>query len=433
MFSGSFTITNNQSSNAAVTGLLFDSTIRSFSIILTASIVITNGTNLYETFTLEGTKASTGWTVCIGSSGDITGVTLSIGTGSGGLTDGQIYYTSPNFGANFSSGTFRFSVTQIAASGDLSAVALNTAGSYAVPSLQIVGTAEAVSGGVDNGALYIAGGATIAKSLNALNLNATGAVTAASLVAGNAVVTNLTASNAVISSSTITASNMTVTGTLTGANLAMASVTAGNLQVPGTLTVTNVTVNNLVQSSGTLMATGTYHTIGSIIVSGGNVGIATTTPRVPLHVNGLISRTTPLALFPVNGVNGLTSTGTTTITWGTIAIGSLTDLQLSYSNGTFTYTGTAPALFHINFGLWLTTPSSSAATSNAEVRVYLDGGINARFFQYVGSNPTTLSGTYTFAMSANQTFSLGIQLASAFTVNLNDSGYTYSWLRIMRI
>ena len=54
----------------------------------------------------------------------------------------------------------------------------------------------------------------------------------------------------------------------------MASVTAGNLRVPGTLTVTNITVNNVVQSSGTIVVTGNQNTIG----------INTTAPTAALHV-----------------------------------------------------------------------------------------------------------------------------------------------------
>jgi hypothetical protein len=69
----------------------------------------------------------------------------------------------------------------------------------------------------------------------------------------------------------------------------MASITAGNLRVPGTLTVTNVTVNNLVQSSGSIIVTGNSNTIGSIITTGGNVGIGTTAPSSKLDIAGNIN------------------------------------------------------------------------------------------------------------------------------------------------
>jgi hypothetical protein len=248
--SGSDTGVVNDGTLRSVSGLAFsNSTVRSFNVTVTVSIVRSSGGDLFETFTLEGNQKSSSWDLIVSSVGDDTSTSFSI------TSAGQVQHTTTVI-ANWTSTTIRFSGNQIVTSGTMTGLSTTTTGSFIVSSMQLADTTDAVNG-TSNGGLHVLGGATIAKSLNTLNLNATGAVTAASLVMGSA-----------------TASNMTVTGTLTGANLAMASITAGNLRVPGTLTVTNVTVNNLVQSSGSIIVSGPTNTIGSIITnSAGNVSI----------------------------------------------------------------------------------------------------------------------------------------------------------------
>jgi hypothetical protein len=138
--------------------------------------------------------------------------------------------------------------------------------------MQVSSTTDAVSG-VNNGALYIAGGATIAKNLSALSIST-----------GNIMTSSITTSNVVAS-------------TITSANLSVGTLTAGNLRVPGTLTVTNITVNNLVQSSGSIIATSNSNTIGTLIMnSAGNVGLGTTAPTYALNVNGNIKSQRPVRI-----------------------------------------------------------------------------------------------------------------------------------------
>jgi hypothetical protein len=105
------------------------------------------------------------------------------------------------------------------------------------------------------------------------------------------------------------AGSLYVTSNITTANLSATSITTTNLNVPGTLTVTNVTVNNFVQSNGSIVVTGNQNTIGTLVMnSAGNVGIATTGPAYTLDVNGTIARSgVPLPMFANGSFTGVTS------------------------------------------------------------------------------------------------------------------------------
>jgi hypothetical protein len=105
------------------------------------------------------------------------------------------------------------------------------------------------------------------------------------------------------SSVTITAgNNLSVSGSILGVNLTTNASTTGNLNVSTSstmnslaitsLTVPNINVNTLkvqniiipVYTSGSLTLTNNSNTIGSIITTGGNVGINTSTPRSRLVI-----------------------------------------------------------------------------------------------------------------------------------------------------
>jgi hypothetical protein len=146
--------------------------------------------------------------------------------------------------------------------------------------MEILDTTEAT--GSANGSMLVRGGATISKSLVVNNNVATGALTVTGgTVLSNVTSTAFTASNvnvtsritgANLSMATITTGNLNVTGMLTGGNMNIVSVTASNLNVPGTLVVTNITYSNLLQT-GSVIATASSNTIGSIITSGGNYAL----------------------------------------------------------------------------------------------------------------------------------------------------------------
>lgn len=96
----SFSIANNQSSAANITGLAFaNGIVRSFSAIL--SIYVDATTDQFSQIKIDGIQKSASWDINVSEIGDITGIEVSI------TSAGQLQYTSPSF-TGFSSGTMKF-------------------------------------------------------------------------------------------------------------------------------------------------------------------------------------------------------------------------------------------------------------------------------------------------------------------------------------
>lgn len=99
----SFSLTNNQSTVANITGLAFaNGVVRSFKAIV--SIYIDASSDLFEVFELNGIQRGSDWVMSIESEGDDSGLTFSI------TNAGQIQYTSTNV-AGFVSGVANFRAT----------------------------------------------------------------------------------------------------------------------------------------------------------------------------------------------------------------------------------------------------------------------------------------------------------------------------------
>ena len=95
-----FSLANNQSSAANVTGFVFsNSVVRGFSALVTVEIDAT--ADLFEQFTLNGIQKNSQWDMSIESTGDDSGILFSINS------SGQIQYTSSNK-AGFISGLIKF-------------------------------------------------------------------------------------------------------------------------------------------------------------------------------------------------------------------------------------------------------------------------------------------------------------------------------------
>lgn len=96
----SFSIANNQSSPANVTGFAFSNTlVKSFSAIVSVSIDATS--DIFELFEIKGIQKSSEWNISISSTGDISGISFSI------TNTGQIQYTSNSY-TGFVSGIIKF-------------------------------------------------------------------------------------------------------------------------------------------------------------------------------------------------------------------------------------------------------------------------------------------------------------------------------------
>ena len=157
------------------------------------------------------------------------------------------------------------------------------------------------------------------------NLRATTGITTANIFSTESTLTNIVSTNSTITNLVSTTSSA---GTYTGGSMSL----SGDLAVAGTLTTVNITTTNLVDtniSAGTITATNATttrittatlnastgitvatlytsngitsifnsNTLGSIITTGGNVGIGTTSPQYTLDIN-------PSNVYSAMRVNG---------------------------------------------------------------------------------------------------------------------------------
>ena len=179
----------------------------------------------------------------INSGGDVSGITFSINS------SGQVQYVSTNVG-NWTSGTFRYYVTQTSKTGTYTSLLNPTVGSYSVNSIQFNDTTDAVNG-ISNGPLYVLGGGTIAKSLNVGTT-----VSTSNLISSNINVTSLTSGSFVMSSS------------YTNGNYYSLNITSGKMTFVnpsyGYLWFENNTVQNMMLSSGNLTVTGDITGFGNL-------------------------------------------------------------------------------------------------------------------------------------------------------------------------
>jgi hypothetical protein len=138
---------------------------------------------------------------------------------------------------------FSYQVVQINKTLSVNYLGLSTSGTLIIDSIQILSTVD--SNSITKGSLYIAGGCTIDKTLYSTNISSDSLNVTTSTI-GSVLATN-------VSSTTLTTASARIT--------------------------TN------------LLAIGNSNTVGSIITTGGNVGVGTLYPAGPLHVSGTTNRT----------------------------------------------------------------------------------------------------------------------------------------------
>ena len=306
VFSGACIANNNVVSAIDVNGLNFtNANIRSFK--ATINVTISSGTNLYAVYNIIGSQNASGWGIYSESLGDTTGIVFSI------TSSGQVQYTSTNL-ANFTSSTFRYSVTQYSQDGTYNSLLSSTSGSVILDTLQINNTTDSVPGS-SNGGLYVLGGTTVSK-----RLNVTTSISSASIFANNTTMTNLVTtalSSGSINASTIVGSTRVTTasifansgtvGNLVSTTISSGTITAstytggsmslsGNVKVGGTLNIVNMTTTNIVNtnvSAGTLRVGGTTITNNLI-----GTGTSNTLGCVTTYTNGSVALN--VSVTPIN-------------------------------------------------------------------------------------------------------------------------------------
>jgi len=158
IFSGSFVADNNNNTPSDINGLFFPSAnIRSFTAIITISILRTSGGNYFSQYTIEGIQTDSGWFIDEVFVGDITGISFNI------TNAGQLQYTSSNL-VNWSNTTMRYNGNMISISGNYIPNSLNSTGNFNVTGILSVYSSNN-STTTSNGALQVTGGIGITKNI----------------------------------------------------------------------------------------------------------------------------------------------------------------------------------------------------------------------------------------------------------------------------
>jgi uncharacterized membrane protein (UPF0136 family) len=233
----------------------------------------------------------------------------------------------------------------------------------------------------------------------------------------------------------------------TTTNIVGTAATISNLNVPGTLTVVNITTTNLVDTnmtavsllvtSGGLNATFNSNTIGSIITTGGNVGINTVSPANTLDINGTARITNSLTTGNLH-VNGTLSQpgyglftpitinfplGESDIEFNTTAnLSSGVDITLqpfiiSGSNVTenvvtFTY----PGIYSLNLQLNATTTTTTATLIQTHINKF-DGT------QWQKQQTSSLKTIFESSSDINSNFMIQVQANEHWKFTL-DNGHS---------
>jgi hypothetical protein len=399
IYSGSFTPSNNVTSFSNIVPLVFDSSIiRSFTVTLTASI--TADTNLYETFVLEGVQTDAEWDMYTSSYGDSTNITFDI------TSNGEIQYTTPNF-PGFIDAIFNYQVSQIRKTGSSQYTGVATNGTLILNTIQLLGTEDS-NRGINNGALYIAGGCSIEKSLYSANSSF-----------GNSKFINISSGNINVNGNLIVGGTLT-TVNITTTNISETNVSSGNLSsINANITSITIANENVITSTiGTLITTNvnaTTGTVGNLI--GTNVNITTSTIGTIISNNANITIST-LGSF----IGSNTSIGNANVTTGTVgtlistnanvttsSIGTLVGSSATIVNANVT-TGTVGTLIATNANITTSTigslvsPNSNITTGTIGSLTCTNSNVTTQTIgNLVSNNMNVTTGTISSLISSNAT------------------------------
>ena len=396
IYSGSFTPSNNVTSFSNIVPLVFDSSIiRSFTVTLTASI--TADTNLYETFVLEGVQTDAEWDMYTSSYGDSTNITFDI------TSNGEIQYTTPNF-PGFIDAIFNYQVSQIRKTGSSQYTGVATNGTLILNTIQLLGTEDS-NRGINNGALYIAGGCSIEKSLYSANSSF-----------GNSKFINISSGNINVNGNLIVGGTLT-TVNITTTNISETNVSSGNLSsINANITSITIANENVVTSTiGALITTNINAIIGTVgnLISN-NTNVTTSTIGTLISNNANITITTLGSLIGSNASIGnanviISTIGTLIVTNTNVTTSSIGTLV--GSNATITNTNVTTSSIGTLVG-------SNATIINANVTTNTIGTL-------VGSNANVTTGTVgtLFSNNANMTTStIGTLISNNTNITIGTIG-----------
>ncbi len=248
-----------------------------------------------------------------------------------------------------------------------------------VNATMFTGSSMNISNGIIAEKLSLTGGLTVGSILSTSNIS-TSNLQVTNISSNNMLVTTITSASGLITnldSTNITTSNIIATNVTSGSFV-------GSQGVMTHFTATNETVGNLIVNSiatiGTLVVNGTSslignsNTLGSIITTGGSVGINTSLPQYSLDINGT---------FHANGVFTVSNTaasinssfGALVLSNGGLSINETTDATSLTRGGGLTLAGGASISKSVYVGGDTYFKSTTPSTSYSVGAVNVAGGL----------------------------------------------------------
>jgi hypothetical protein len=271
-----------------------------------------------------------------------------------------------------------------AVSTNISTATLNASTGITAASAQITNTVST----------NISAGTVVATTYTGGSLSLSGAVTAVTGTIGTFVATTSSTGTAVATTYTggsmSLSGNLSIGGTITTVNITTTNISQTNVSA-GTVSATNIAVTT--ETVGTsrittsLLALGNSNTVGNVFTTGGNVGIATTSPGSALHVAGAM----PISPIGVGIHMG-------------IDLSTYAQIQLNSTIGSYIDFSTSGGDYY----------SRILGSNNGDIYISTNGGSNNR---YVGIN--TVSPAYTLDVTGTGRFTGNV---STSTITVNGTG-----------
>jgi hypothetical protein len=199
----------------------------------------------------------------------------------------------------------------------------------------------------------------------------------------------------------------------------------GNVNITTSISSTSNTTGSLTLTGGVGISNTTDATSsingGSITTAGGLAVAKKAFIGTDLIVGGNTVRSAQIVGLTITSLQALPAV----IDWDFTYTGTLANMSLSQSSGVFTYSGANPSTLYLNIGIYLTGFTDSIVV----VRIYLNGTILSRHSQYCVNGSNAMANSV-INVSNTDTFEVYVDAGSG---NANNSGSSYTWLRISQI